>query len=106
LREGYIYEVPESDFYWVDDDKFKITEFQVKSIIDYGGASGYLTITYYNKYDEFESEQPDSWIKYGDSDKLAFDCAYSQPYVRIIKSYILNGIKKAKIKLNSEKYNL
>jgi len=106
LKEKYIYEAPESDFFRVGDDRFKITEFQVKSIRDDGGASGYLTITYYDENGEFESEQPDSWIKYDDSDRLAFDCSYSQPYFKFIKPYILNGIKDAKIKMDSEKYNL
>ena len=106
LKENYIYDAPESDFYKVGDDIFKITEFQVSSIRDDGGASGYLTITFYDENGEFESEQPDSWIKYDDSDRLAFDCWYSQPYVKIIKPYILNGIKEAKIKMDSQKYNL
>ena len=106
LKENYIYEAPESDFYKVGADRFKITEFQVKSIRDDGGASGYITITYYDEDGEFESEQPDSWIKYDESDRLAFDCYYTQSYVKIIKPYILNGIEEAKIKMKSEKYNL
>jgi hypothetical protein len=88
-------------------DDIKIVGFTVTNIRDDGGASGWIDIEFpYDEENDYAETRSDNWIKYDSGPTIAFDYWYPEKTNKILKEYIEEGIKKEKIRRDSEKYNL
>ena len=86
---------------------YKIVGFSVDNFNDDGGASGWIDIEFpYDEENDYAESKSDNWIKYDSGPKIAFDNWYPEKMNNELKEYIEKGIKKEKIKRDSNKYNL
>jgi len=86
-------------------DDYKITEFKVYSFSEDGGASGMIAIEF-SEREDVDWYKVDNWIKYDSGPRIAFDNWYPSKMNQELKEYIEEGIKRERLKRDSEKYNL
>jgi len=102
------FKIYESDRYLSDEDivagydNFTISDIKVERFFDDGGASGYIEI-YYPVSNDFKI---DNWLKYDSGPRIAFDYWYPEKINIKLKKIIEKFIKKEKLRIDTEKYNL